>query len=142
MKNLIENAISSGYNFAYGTGNTTLTEALGNNQVAAKREQAEVYVMNEYKTHNPSSTTGFDTLFNNGSVWIWDLSEELAEHMSVEKFASHPGLNKSWLAEQLWGSSEGKNRTKIALRLSGKRSWQPEELEKLKLIKEQFISEI
>ena len=62
--------------------------------------------------------------------------------MSIEKFASHPGLNKSWLAEQLWGSSEGKNRKKMSKRLSGEYQWQLEELEKLKEIKKQFISEI
>lgn len=50
----------------------------------------------------------------------------------------HPALNHSYIAEQLYGSRENKNRTKLSLKLSGKKGWQDWELKRL----EEILAEI
>lgn len=61
---------------------------------------------------------------------------------SVKAFIEHPAMNQSWLAEQLWGSREGKFRTRWAKSMNGTRQWKPEEIEKLKEIRDRLVKDI
>lgn len=60
---------------------------------------------------------------------------------SLKSFVEHEALNQSWLAEQLWGSRESKYRTKLSRRLAGRNPWKPEEVEKLKKIRQNLFAE-
>lgn len=60
----------------------------------------------------------------------------------LKRFIEHPAMNQSWLAEQLWGSREGKFRTRWTKSMNATRKWKPEEIEKLKGIREKLVKEI
>lgn len=62
--------------------------------------------------------------------------------MKVIELLKHPAINKSWVAEQLWGEASPKNRTKISLRLSLNRPWPPEDVAKLQEIFKKLKSEL
>ena len=55
--------------------------------------------------------------------------EELKRTISNK--LKHPAIKMAWFAEQLYGSSEGKNRTKITLKVQEKKGWKEWELRRL-----------
>lgn len=60
----------------------------------------------------------------------------------IKEFISHPGINHSWLAEQLYGDKSSKNRKKISLKLAGLQQFNHTEIQKLKEIKKIFIKKV
>jgi hypothetical protein len=77
-KNRIIEAIATGSNFVYNpSGWGTIQDAFNNNWLTATREQAESLSFRQYQADKPSDKRSFETLFNNGDLWIWDLKEEL-----------------------------------------------------------------
>jgi hypothetical protein len=64
------------------------------------------------------------------------------DNCNITAFILHPAINQSWLAEQLWGSREGKYRTRLSKSLSGVRNWKPEEIERIHQIREKLKEDL
>lgn len=60
----------------------------------------------------------------------------------IKAFLSHPAINHSWLAEQLYGDRSPKNRKKISLKVSGQQQFSEAELEKLSVVRKNLAVEI
>lgn len=52
----------------------------------------------------------------------------------ILKKLKHPALKLAWIAEQLYGNRENKNRTKISEKAAGKKGWKQWELQRLEEI--------
>lgn len=55
---------------------------------------------------------------------------------------THPVINRSYIAEQLYGSRITKNRAKLSEKISGRKGWKDWELQRLEEIFEELKKEI
>lgn len=60
----------------------------------------------------------------------------------IKAFLRHEAINQSYIIEKLWGSREGKYRTRLSKILKGTHRFRPEELEKLKTIRIEIVTEL
>jgi hypothetical protein len=60
----------------------------------------------------------------------------------IQEKAFHPAINRSYIAEKLYGSRESKNRAKLSEKMAGRKGWKDWELQRLEEIFKELKKEI